>query len=94
MTSESSQEAIERLDIAVKTVSAQRADLGAAQNRLEHTIASTDNTAENLQAAESRIRDVDMAKEMMNLTKLNVLQGITSDAFSSKSSATTGFTNT
>ena len=41
---------------------------------MEHTIASTDNTAENLQAAESRIRDIDMAKEMMNLTKLNVLQ--------------------
>ncbi len=74
LTAENSQEAIERLDNAVKSISAQRADLGAAQNRLEHTIASTDNTAENLQAAESRIRDVDMAKEMMNLTKLNVLQ--------------------
>ena len=73
-TAADAQEAIERLDAAVERVSAQRADLGAAQNRLEHTIASTDNTAENLQAAESRIRDVDMAKEMMNLTKLNVLQ--------------------
>ena len=73
-TAADSQEAIERLDVAIERVSAQRADLGAAQNRLEHTIASTDNTAENLQAAESRIRDVDMAKEMMNLTKLNVLQ--------------------
>ncbi len=74
LTAGNSQEAIERLDVAVKSISAQMADLGAAQNRLEHTIASTDNTAENLQAAESRIRDVDMAKEMMNLTKLNVLQ--------------------
>ena len=73
-TAKDAQEAIERLDVAIERVSAQRADLGAAQNRLEHTIASTDNTAENLQAAESRIRDVDMAKEMMNLTKLNVLQ--------------------
>ena len=71
---ENAQEAIERVDEAVARISSQRADLGAAQNRLEHTIASTDNTAENLQAAESRIRDVDMAKEMMNLTKLNVLQ--------------------
>ena len=71
---ENAQEAIKRVDEAVARVSSQRADLGAAQNRLEHTIASTDNTAENLQAAESRIRDVDMAKEMMNLTKLNVLQ--------------------
>lgn len=73
-TAESSQDAIGKLDEAISRISAQRADLGAAQNRLEHTIASTDNTAENLQAAESRIRDVDMAKEMMNLTKLNVLQ--------------------
>ncbi len=73
-TAENAQEAIGRLDAAVSKISAQRADLGANQNRLEHTIASTDNTAENLQAAESRIRDVDMAKEMMNLTKLNVLQ--------------------
>lgn len=73
-TAEDSKDAIGRLDKAVSRISAQRADLGAAQNRLEHTIASTDNTAENLQAAESRIRDVDMAKEMMNLTKLNVLQ--------------------
>ena len=68
------QDAIQLIDDAVSRVSAQRADLGATQNRLEHTIASTDNTAENLQASESRIRDVDMAKEMMNLTRLNVLQ--------------------
>ncbi|MCS4480303.1 flagellin, partial [Clostridium botulinum] len=47
--------------------------LGANQNRLEHTIANLDNSAENLQAAESRIRDVDMAKEMMNFTKTNIL---------------------
>ena len=73
-TAEDAQEAIERLDEAISRVSSQRADLGAAQNRLEHTIASTDNTAENLQATESRIRDVDVAKEMMELTKLNVLQ--------------------
>ena len=73
-TANNAQEAIERIDEAIETVSKQRASLGASQNRLEHTISSTDNTAENLQAAESRIRDVDMAKEMMNLTKLNVLQ--------------------
>ena len=73
-SAEDAQEAIKSLDGAISQISSQRADLGAAQNRLEHTIASTDNTAENLQAAESRIRDVDMAKEMMNLTKLNVLQ--------------------
>lgn len=65
--------AIETLDTAIETTSAFRADLGSVQNRLEHTIAQTNNSAENLQAAESRIRDVDMAKEMMNLSKNNVL---------------------
>ncbi len=74
LTSEDSQDAMSYLDTAISRVSDERAKLGAVQNRLEHTIASTDNTAENLQASESRIRDVDMAKEMMNLTKLNVLQ--------------------
>ena len=73
-TVEDSQEVIGRVDETISRISSQRADLGATQNRLEHTIASIDNTAENLQAAESRIRDVDVAKEMMNLTKLNVLQ--------------------
>ena len=73
-TAADAQDAIQLIDDAVSRVSAQRADLGATQNRLEHTIVSTDNTAENLQASESRIRDVDMAKEMMNLTRLNVLQ--------------------
>ena len=73
-TATDAQDAIQLIDDAVSRVSVQRADLGATQNRLEHTIASTDNTAENLQASESRIRDVDMAKEMMNLTRLNVLQ--------------------
>ncbi len=73
-TQENAESAIHRLDVAIEKISAQRSGLGAVQNRLEHTIASTNNTSENLQAAESRIRDVDMAKEMMNLTKLNVLQ--------------------
>lgn len=69
----SAKAAITRLDVAITRVSDQRATLGAVQNRLEHTIASTDNTSENLQAAESRIRDVDMAHEMMNYTKNNIL---------------------
>lgn len=72
-TDESAKAAISRLDEALSRVSTQRATLGAVQNRLEHTIASTDNTSENLQAAESRIRDVDMAGEMMNYTKANIL---------------------
>ncbi len=65
--------AIDDIDAALALVSAERSKLGAYQNRLEHTIANTDNASENLQAAESRIRDVDMAKEMMNYTKNNIL---------------------
>lgn len=59
---------------ALNKVSTQRSALGALQNRLEHTIANSDNTSENLQAAESRIRDVDMAKEMVQYSKDNILQ--------------------
>lgn len=51
----------------------ERAKLGAYQNRLEHTITNLSTSSENLTAAESRIRDVDMAKEMMNYTKNNIL---------------------
>ncbi|WP_214792774.1 MULTISPECIES: flagellin [unclassified Exiguobacterium] len=64
---------IATIDNAIKTVSEERSKLGAAQNRLEHTINNLGTSAENLQAAESRIRDVDMAKEMMNFTKNNIL---------------------
>jgi flagellin len=66
--------AITVVDDAIKAVSTSRASLGAFQNRLEHTIKNLDTSAENLQAAESRIRDVDMAKEMMEFTKQNILQ--------------------
>ncbi|MFW5633109.1 MAG: flagellin, partial [Acetivibrio ethanolgignens] len=59
---------------AITSVSSQRSDLGALQNRLEHTIANADNTAENLQASESRIRDVNMASEMVKYSKNNILQ--------------------
>lgn len=61
------------IDKALVNVSTQRAKFGAIQNRLEHTIKNVDNTSENLQAAESRVRDVDMAKEMMNYSKNNIL---------------------
>ena len=62
------------IDEAIKSVSKQRSALGAVQNRLEHTISNLDTSAENLQTAESRIRDVDMAEEMVNFTKNNILQ--------------------
>ncbi|MDO4773086.1 MAG: flagellin [Bacillota bacterium] len=73
LTQGSADKAIERIDSALKKVSDVRAGLGAVQNRLEHTIKNVDTAAENLQASESRIRDVDMAKEMMNYTKNNIL---------------------
>lgn len=72
-TSEKATAAIEVLDNAIRSVSNERSKLGAFQNRLEHTINNLGASAENLTAAESRIRDVDMAKEMMEFTKNNIL---------------------
>lgn len=66
--------AITNIQKAIEQVSAERSKLGAYQNRLEHTIANLGTSAENLQAAESRIRDVDMAAEMMDFTKNQILQ--------------------
>ena len=64
---------INQIDTAIATVSSQRATLGAVQNRLEHTINNLTATSENLSDANSRIRDVDMAEEMMTFTKSNIL---------------------
>ena len=61
------------IQAAISAVSAQRSKLGAVQNRLEHTIANLDNIAENTQSAESRIRDTDMAEEMVEYSKNNIL---------------------
>jgi flagellin len=61
------------IDTAINTVSTARSSIGANQNRLEHTINNLNTSSENLTAAESRIRDVDMAKEMMNQTKNSIL---------------------
>lgn len=58
---------------AINNVSSQRSALGALQNRLEHTIANLDNVSENTQSAESRIRDTDMAEEMVSYSKNNIL---------------------
>ena len=66
-------EAISAIQGAINKVSEQRSALGALQNRLEHTIANLDVAAENTQAAESRIRDVDMADEMVTYSKNNIL---------------------
>ena len=72
-TPEEANRAIGTLDEAIKKINKQRADLGAYQNRLEKTIVGLDIGAENLQASESRIRDSNMAKESVNLTRDNVL---------------------
>ncbi|SHJ30242.1 flagellin N-terminal helical domain-containing protein [Parasporobacterium paucivorans] len=72
-TQAGAQDAIEDIKAAINTVSSTRGDLGATQNRLEHTINNLSVTSENMSSAESRIRDVDMAKEMMEFTKNNIL---------------------
>ncbi|MCQ6278697.1 flagellin [Bacillus sp. EB600] len=69
----SAQTAITTIDKAIKSVSEERGKLGALQNRLEHTIANLGTSSENLTSAESRIRDVDMAKEMSTFSKNNIL---------------------
>jgi flagellin len=65
--------AMDAIQSAITKVSQQRSDLGAVQNRLEHTIANLDNISENTQSAESRIRDTDMAEEMVEYSKNNIL---------------------
>ncbi len=70
---EDASKAVKKLDEALNKVSSERSKLGAMQNRLEHTINNLGTSSENLTAAESRIRDVDMAKEMMTFSKNNIL---------------------
>lgn len=72
-SSQAAEASISAVNKAIEDVSAQRSKLGAFQNRLEHTINNLGTASENLTAAESRIRDVDMAKEMMNQTKNSIL---------------------
>ena len=73
LTQTAADKAITTINGAIETVSSERSKLGAMQNRLEHTINNLGTSSENLTAAESRIRDVDMAKEMMAFTKNNIL---------------------
>lgn len=72
-TYEKAQATLSKVQAAINNVSNQRSALGAIQNRLEHTIANLDNVAENTQSAESRIRDTDMASEMVEYSKNNIL---------------------
>jgi flagellin len=81
---------LDTIDEALKYVSTERSKLGAIQNRLEHTIANADNTSENLQAAESRIRDVDMADEMVTYSKDSILQQAAQSMLAQANQATQG----
>ena len=78
------------IDAAIAKVSKQRSSLGAIQNRLEHTIANLDTSAENLQTAESRIRDVDMASEMVEYSKNNILSQASQSMLAQANQATQG----
>lgn len=73
-TQDNAKTAMTTIDAAIKKVSQTRGGLGALQNRLDHTISNLDTSAENLQTAESRIRDVDMAEEMVTYSKNSILQ--------------------
>ena len=82
--------AITSIDDNITTLSTQRSKLGAIQNRLEYSIRNSDNTAENLQSAESRIRDIDMAEEMTKYAKDNILQQAAQSMLAQANQATQG----
>ncbi len=76
LTSVDAKEGINKIKNALAVISKARSDIGAQQNALEHTINNNEATVENTQAAESRIRDTDMAKEMVSLSLNNILQQV------------------
>ena len=83
-------DAIDIIAQALQQVSRQRSDLGAIQNRLEHTIANLDNVVENTTAAESRIRDTDMAEQMVEYSKNNILMQAGQSMLAQANTATQG----
>lgn len=89
-TGATAQGAMSTIKAAIKKVSEQRSNLGAVQNRLEHTIKNLDNVVENTTAAESRIRDVDMAEEMVQYSKNNILQQAGQSMLAQSNQATQG----
>ena len=84
--------AIEAYDMAIQSVSTERAKLGAMQNRLEHTIANLDTSSENLQSAESTLRDTDMADEMTRFSKNNILMQAGQSMLAQANQSTQGVT--
>jgi len=89
-TSSSITPVIETIDNAIKKVSEQRSNLGAIQNRLDHTIDNADNMAENLQSAESLIRDTDMANEMVTFSAKSIIQQAGQSMLAQANQATQG----
>lgn len=87
---DSAQDAITNVQSAITALSTQRSELGAIQNRLEHTVANLDNISENTQASESRIRDTDMAEEMVQYSKNNILQQAGQSMLAQANQATQG----
>ena len=79
-----------KIDEAITAVSEKRSDLGAISNRLDHTIANADNMAENLQSSESKIRDVNMASEMVAYSSMSILQQAGQSMLSHANQATQG----
>ncbi len=92
-TQEGASKSISKIDSAIKQVSEARGKMGAIQNRLEHTISNLDTSAENLQTAESRIRDVDMAEEMVTYSKNNILMQAGQPMLAQANQATQGVLN-
>lgn len=81
---------IAKIDSAITKVSTKRSDLGAISNRLDHTIANADNMAENLQSSESKIRDVNLASEMVSYSSMSILQQAGQSMLSHANQATQG----
>ena len=85
--------AVNAYDMAIQSVSTERAKLGATQNRLEHTISNLDTSSENLQSAESSLRDTDMAEEMTRYSKSNILQQAGQSMLAQANQSTQGVLN-
>ena len=92
-TAKSASAAIKQIQSAIKMVSAQRSLLGAIQNRLEYTINNLENYSENLTSAESQIRDTDMATEMVDYSKNNILQQAAQSMLAQANQSTQGVLN-
>ena len=92
-TVETAEYGLEQVSKAIDRISSERANFGAQQNRLEHTYDVNKNTAENVQAAESRIRDADLAKEMVEFSKHKMLEQVGESMISQANQSKQGILN-